>query len=65
VPILFSADSVTEVGNKMGAPIYKDFGVRGNHFTGKVRWVQIDVGSDSHDHLITPEERFRLHMAIQ
>ena len=65
VPILFSADSVTEVGNKMGAPIYKDFGVRGNHFTGKVRWVQIDVGSDSHDHLITPEERFRLHMSIQ
>ncbi len=65
VPIIFSADSVTEVGTKMGAPIYKDFGVRGNHFTGKVRWVQIDVGSDSHDHLITPEERFRIHMATQ
>ena len=28
--VVFSADSVTEVGNKTGAPIYKDFGVRGN-----------------------------------
>jgi arylsulfatase len=63
--VVFSADSVTEVGNKTGAPICKDFGVRGNDFTGKVRWVQIDVGSDSHDHLITPEERFRIHMSIQ
>jgi arylsulfatase len=63
--VVFSADSVTEVGNKTGAPIYKDFGVRGNEFTGKVRWAQIDVGSDSHDHLLTPEERFRIHMSIQ
>jgi arylsulfatase len=62
---IFSADSVTEVGNKTGAPICKDFGVRGNEFTGKVRWVQIDVGSDSHDHLLTPEERFRIHSSIQ
>lgn len=43
---------MTEVGNKTGAPICKDFGVRGNGFTGKVRWVQIDVGSDAHDHLL-------------
>jgi len=62
---IFSADSVTEVGNKTGAPICKDFGVFRNEFTGKVRWVQIDVGSDSHDHLLTPEERYRVHMSIQ
>ena len=63
--VIFSADSVTEVGNKTGAPICKDFGVFRNEFTGKVRWVQIDAGSDSHDHLLTPEERFRIHMSIQ
>ena len=62
---VFSADSVTEVGNKTGAPICKDFEISGNEFTGKVRWVQIDVGSDSQEHLLTPEERFRIHMSIQ
>ena len=32
-------------------------------FTGEIAWVQIDIGDDSHDHLITPEERFNLAMA--
>jgi hypothetical protein len=25
-----------------------------------VRWVQIDLDADDHDHLITPEERLRV-----
>ena len=28
-------------------------------------WVQIDIGDDDHDHLITPEERFKLAIARQ
>jgi arylsulfatase len=63
--IIFSCDSVLEVGYKTGAPICKDLGLSGNEFSGKVRWVQINVGSDSHDHLLTPEERYRVHMSIQ
>ena len=36
-------------------------------FTGRVRWVQIDLGDDAEDadHLISEEERFRIAMARQ
>jgi hypothetical protein len=34
-------------------------------FNGKAKWVQLDAGLGDHDHLITPEERFRVAMAIQ
>jgi arylsulfatase len=36
-----------------------------SRFTGVVNWVQLDIGKDDHDHLITPEERFRVAMARQ
>lgn len=62
---IFSADSTLMVGNKTGAPISKDFGVRNNNFTGKVNWVNIELGEDTHDHLIDPEEWVRVHMSIQ
>ena len=36
-------------------------------FTGRVRWVQIDIdeAAEDLDHLITPEERLRVAMARQ
>jgi hypothetical protein len=36
-------------------------------FTGKVRWVQIDLDAAAADtdHLISPEERYRVAMARQ
>ena len=37
----------------------------GNKFSGEIDWVQIDIGEDSHDHLITPEERLNIAMAKQ
>ena len=40
-------------------------GGRGSRFTGRIRWVQLDVGTDDHDHLISPEERLRIAMARQ
>jgi arylsulfatase len=30
-----------------------------------VRWVQIDLGSDSHDHLISPEQRMQVAASRQ
>ena len=33
--------------------------------SGKVQWVQIDLGDDNHDHLIDPDERMRIAMAQQ
>ena len=31
--------------------------------SGKIDWVQIDLGGDDHDHFIDPEERLRIAMA--
>jgi hypothetical protein len=64
-PMAFSADETCDVGEDVGSPVSPDYGPHGNAFTGVVNWVQIDVGKDDHDHLISPEERFNLAMARQ
>ena len=65
VPMLFSADETCDVGKETGSPVSPDYGPTGNEFSGEVNWVQIDVEKDDHDHLISPEERFRVVMARQ
>jgi len=65
VPMLFSADETCDVGKETGSAASPDYGPIGNEFSGQVNWVQIDLEKDDHDHLITPEERFRVAMAIQ
>ena len=42
-----------------------DYPAQGNRFTGKIHWVQLDVGTDDNDHFIDPEERLRIAMARQ
>jgi len=42
-----------------------DYTAAGNGFTGTVNWVRIDIGEAGDDHLIAPEERFRIAMARQ
>ncbi len=67
VPMLFSADETTDVGSDSATPVSDDYGAKDSEFTGKVRWVQIDVdaAAEDTDHLITPEERLRVAMARQ
>jgi hypothetical protein len=48
-----------------GSPVSPDYGPHGNAFSGAVNWVQIDLERDDHDHLISPDERFRVAMARQ
>ena len=66
VPMVFSADETTDVGSDSGTPVSDDYAA-GSEFTGRVRWVQIDLGEDAEDadHLISPEERLRIAMARQ
>ena len=42
-----------------------DYTPRSSRFTGKINWVQIDLGDDDHDHYIDPDERLRVAMARQ
>jgi arylsulfatase A-like enzyme len=65
-PAVFSADETLDVGDEFGSPVTPDY-PKEKKFTGDVNWVAIDVDTDAEDfdHLITPEERLRVAMAIQ
>ena len=45
-----------------GSPCSPDYGPSGNKFTGQIAWIQLDIGDDSHDHLIKPEDRLQAAM---
>jgi arylsulfatase len=64
-PMGYSADEACDVGCDTGSPASPDYGSSGNKFSGKIEWVQIDIGDDGHDHLITAEQRFNIAMAHQ
>ena len=65
--MLFSGDETTDVGTDSATPVSDDYGPKDSKFTGKVRWAQVDIdeAAEDLDHLITPEERFRVAMARQ
>ncbi len=67
VPMLFSADETTDIGSDSATPVSDDYGPTNSAFTGRVDWVQIDIdtAAEDQDHLISPEERFRIAMARQ
>jgi arylsulfatase len=64
-PMIFSADETTDVGYESGTAVTADYTSRASRFTGRINWVQIDLGEDDHDHFIDPEERLRVAMAKQ
>ena len=66
-PMLFSPDETTDLGSDSATPVSDDYGPRDSEFTGRVQWVQLDLGDDAEDadHFITPEERLRVAMARQ
>ncbi|MGH2609324.1 MAG: arylsulfatase, partial [Tepidiformaceae bacterium] len=66
VPMAFSADETTDVGHDSATPVSDDPD-GATPFTGRVRWIQLDLGDDANDadHLISDEERFKIAMARQ
>jgi arylsulfatase len=65
VPMIYSGDETCDIGFDSGTPVSEDYTSETASFNGKVKWVQLDAGLADQDHLITPEERFRVAMAIQ
>jgi arylsulfatase len=65
VPMMFSGDETCDVGRGTGSAVSPDYDPRENEFSGEVNWVQIDLEKDDHDHMISPEERFKVAMARQ
>jgi arylsulfatase A-like enzyme len=64
-PLIFSADETTDIGHETGTTVTPDYTARDSRFTGRIHWVQLDVGTDDHDHVIDPEERLRVAIARQ
>jgi len=65
--LFFSMDETLEIGCDVGEPVSEDYKPRDNKFSGKVRWVQIDIDAAAKDvdHMIAAEERFQLAVARQ
>ena len=63
--MIYSGDETCDLGLDSGTPVSDDYTSGDSAFNGKVKWVQLDAALADHDHLITPEERFRVAMAIQ
>lgn len=64
-PMAFSAHEACDVGSATGSPTSQDYGPHGNEFTGQIDRVTIDIGQDSHDHLVTAEGKFNISMSRQ
>jgi len=66
-PMVFSGDETADVGRDTGSAVSDDYRSEESVFNGTVNWVQIDIdeAAEDLDHLITPEERFRIAMARQ
>jgi arylsulfatase len=66
-PMIFSADETADIGRDTASPVSDDYSPEASVFSGRVAWVQIDIdeAAEDLDHLITPEERFRIAMARQ
>jgi arylsulfatase A-like enzyme len=63
--MIFSADETTDIGDDFGMPVSSDYTPESSRFNGKIELVQIDVGEDSHDHLVDPQELIRVAMSRQ
>jgi arylsulfatase A-like enzyme len=66
-PFAFSLDETADVGADLGSAVSEDYKPAKNAFTGKVKWVEIDVDEAAvdPDHTVSPAERFHLAMAVQ
>jgi arylsulfatase len=64
-PLVFSADETTDIGHESGTTVSPDYTAQSSRFTGKIHWVQIDLGKDDNDHYIDLDERLRVAMARQ
>ena len=67
IPMIFSADETTDLGEDTGTSVSDDYAPHASSFNGRVSWVQIDLAeaAEDDDHLLSPDERLRVAMARQ
>jgi hypothetical protein len=52
----------TEVGRDALSPVTDDYSPGDTAFTGEIKWIELEAGQDSHDHLIDPDSLLRVAM---
>jgi arylsulfatase A-like enzyme len=55
----------TDVGRDAQSPVADDYPAGDNTFTGTIKWIEMEGGQDSHDHLVDPGQVFHCHMTKQ
>jgi arylsulfatase A-like enzyme len=55
----------TDVGRDGLSPVTDDYTPGDNSFSGTIKWIELEGGSDSHDHLIDPEAFIHYAMSRQ
>jgi hypothetical protein len=63
-PMVYSADDGCDVGFDSGSPTSPGYGPTGNHFTGDIAWVRIDIGDDSLDPESSPKTESTLPTGV-
>jgi len=58
VPFLFSADDFTDIGKDSGAPVTEDYTTYQGVFTGTIKWVKINIGSEVNDDPVGKEHAY-------
>ena len=55
----------TDVGRDALSPVTNDYPPGDNAFTGAIKWIDLESGDDSHDHLVDPAQFIHFVMAKQ
>jgi hypothetical protein len=63
-PTILSADETTDIGDDYGMPVSADY-AGASKFNGKIDLVQIDIGDDTHDHMVDPADLIRVAISRQ
>ncbi len=64
-PMILGVDESCDVGVDSASPVSPHYGPTGNGFTGSIDWAVVEIGEDSHEHLISPEQRMNVAMTRQ
>ena len=55
----------TIIGVDDASPVTEDYSTMNGRFSGKINWVQINLGLDDHSHMIDVEQMISVRMAKQ
>jgi hypothetical protein len=63
--LIFSCDETSDIGRETGSSVTADTPI--SKFNGDVNWLEVDIDQAAvdADHLISPEERFKVAMMVQ